>query len=270
MKRTVLRSGASTAAMLVALAAFVSFGTSSAAAPSMKVTTTDTPPAGGVTAVGALFASGATGHTCTASVVDSPKGDLLITAAHCVSGTAAGMTFVPDLSTGSEPYGAWPVVAAYGAPAWIDGGDTQDDFAFLVVAPNVVNGKSVEIQSLTGGNVLASAPASGTDLTVTGYNSSSDDAANCTAAVYSDGGFPAFNCAGYADGTSGSPWLLPTAHGDAVVGVIGGLHQGGCYATTSYTAAFGAATKQAYQQAVEGAPPSKFPSAGSDGCTTGM
>jgi hypothetical protein len=41
--------------------------------------------------VGALFttSSGQLGkHFCTASVVDSPAGDLLMTAAHCVTGTS--------------------------------------------------------------------------------------------------------------------------------------------------------------------------------------
>jgi hypothetical protein len=52
----------------------------------------------GTPAVGALFtaSAGQLGrHFCTASVVDSPAGDLLITAAHCVTGTAGTIDFVP-------------------------------------------------------------------------------------------------------------------------------------------------------------------------------
>ncbi|HEX4704070.1 MAG TPA: hypothetical protein VH352_18225, partial [Pseudonocardiaceae bacterium] len=75
--------------------------TQDAAAP----TTTDapaapTPDAGsteplgpGVPTVGALFtvdANGLSAHYCTASVVDSPAGDLVITAAHCIHNGAGG------------------------------------------------------------------------------------------------------------------------------------------------------------------------------------
>ena len=52
----------------------------------------------GTPAVGALFtaSAGRLGqHFCTASVVDSPAGDLLITAAHCVTGTSGTIEFVP-------------------------------------------------------------------------------------------------------------------------------------------------------------------------------
>jgi hypothetical protein len=53
--------------------------------------------------------------------------------------------------------------------------------------------------------------------------------------VYYTDGFPSFDCAGFADGVSGGPWLS----GDRVVGAIGGLHQGGCSSSTSFTSAFG-------------------------------
>src|SRR5580704_5562537 len=48
------------------------------------------------------------GHFCTASVVDSPQGDLVMTAAHCVSGLGAGQfAFVPGFRDGRTPYGVW-------------------------------------------------------------------------------------------------------------------------------------------------------------------
>ncbi len=57
----------------------------------------------------------------------------------------------------------------------------------------------------------------------------------CTAKVYFEGVYPAFNCNPYIGGTSGSPWLAPTPEGVMVVGLIAGLHQGGCYTYTSYS-----------------------------------
>ena len=57
----------------------------------------------GTPAVGALFttSAGKLGqHFCTASVVDSPAGDLVITAAHCVTGTSGTVDFVPGYNRG--------------------------------------------------------------------------------------------------------------------------------------------------------------------------
>lgn len=62
----------------------------------------------GVATVGALFAESSgklSSHFCTASVVDSPHGDLAITAAHCVTGTSGQIAFVPGYANGTEPYG---------------------------------------------------------------------------------------------------------------------------------------------------------------------
>ena len=55
-------------------------------------------PFGGTPAIGALFtfSGGKLGtHFCTASVIQSPDGDLLVTAAHCVTGTTGAIAFVP-------------------------------------------------------------------------------------------------------------------------------------------------------------------------------
>src|SRR5208337_4757138 len=97
-------------------------------------------------------------HTCTASVVDSSAGDLLITAAHCISGTAHGYSFVPGYHDGIEPFGSWTVVRAYGAPEWLAAQAPQRDFAFLVVAPHDVNGGTERIQDVTGAYQLGTAP----------------------------------------------------------------------------------------------------------------
>src|ERR1700684_117423 len=71
-------------------------------------------PGAAVPVVGALFtvSDGKLGsHFCTASVVDSPAGDMLVTAAHCLTGYSltapAGIAFVPGYSQGATPYGIW-------------------------------------------------------------------------------------------------------------------------------------------------------------------
>ena len=189
-----------------------------------------------------MFLPGRLEHTCTASVVDSRARDLLITAAHCISGSANGYVFVPGYHDGVKPLGSWTVVGAYGAPGWIVRQDQQDDFAFLVVAPRVIGGHLRQIQDVTGAYTLATAPAAGDQVTVPAYALGFDDMpVTCTTHVYYVAAFPAFNCTPYPDGTSGAPWLRHRKNGWAIVGVIGGLHQGGCHAWTSYSAPFGSA-----------------------------
>ena len=61
--------------------------------------------------VGALFVrAGSTDHFCTASVVDSPAKDLLITAAHCINGGdgdgyTQDIVFIPDYRDGGAGKG---------------------------------------------------------------------------------------------------------------------------------------------------------------------
>lgn len=225
---------------------------------------------GSVPTVGPLFFDGlANGHDCSASVVASPSRDLVLTAAHCISGTGAGVLFVPGYLDGQQPYGVWTVTGAYVDPSWIAGGDTQHDFAILRVAPQVRGGHVVRLQSVTGANVLSFAPRSGTALTIPAYPGGVNDAPiSCAVTSYQFTGYPAFNCHGYVGGTSGSPFLVATGHSRVkkVVGLIGGLHQGGCEEDTSYSSAFGIDVLKLWVRATLRAKPDVLPQAGGDGC----
>jgi hypothetical protein len=107
----------------------------------------------------------------------------------------------------------------------------------------------------------------GTDVTVPAFALGADDSVHsCTAPVGSRDGFPSFTCAGYPDGTSGAPFLRREGGLDEVVGVIGGLHQGGCTSTVSYSAPFTAATLRLLAQVESGLTPSVLPTRPSDGC----
>ena len=221
--------------------------------------------------VGPLFPPGSSTHTCTASVVASPTGNLLITATHCIAGNAKGYTFAPGYHDGVEPFGLWTVTGAYGSPEWISRRSPELDFAFLAVAPRFQHGHLHQIQAVTGANRLGTAPPSGTTVTVPAYAIGTHDRPlTCTARVYYAGVYPAFNCNPYVDGTSGAPWLRRGPRGSVVVGVIGGLHQGGCEPWTSYTAPFGSVTLRTYAAAARGSRTPSFPGPESDGCTTGL
>jgi V8-like Glu-specific endopeptidase len=238
------------------------------------------PPAGtkkatvfrGTATVGALFDSATSKtHFCTASVVASPHGNVLITAAHCVNGGAKGWSFAPGFRRGVSPYGRWRVTGAYFDPQWIAHQNPRRDYAFLTVAPKPIKGVPTEIQTVTGANRLGLGPRRGETVTVPAYpRGRANDPVTCTAPVYFDGVFPAFNCTPYVDGTSGSPWLAATPNGRAVVGLIAGLHQGGCFPYTSYSPPLGSHARAAYRLAVAGAKPEIGPKAGSDGCSTGL
>jgi V8-like Glu-specific endopeptidase len=225
-------------------------------------------PSTNVPQVGALYANGrATRHGCTASVVHSSHGDTLITAAHCVSGNAAGMVFVPGQRGAQKPYGSWTVTAAHLAARWVSRQDPDDDVAFLTVAPHVVNGVKTEIEQVTGAFSLGATPGRGVRVTVTGYPAgTTNDAITCATTTYLTRSYPSFDCRGYVSGTSGSPWLRVTASGTQIVGVIGGLNQGGCYDYTSYSSPLARDAKDSYRRAAEHAAADVAPQPGGDGC----
>jgi V8-like Glu-specific endopeptidase len=108
--------------------------------------------------VGALFteSDGKLGpHFCTASVVQSTRGDLAVTAAHCVTGRTGQIVFVPGYSAGKEPYGVWAVTAVYTDRAWESAGNVDDDFAFLPLAGS---SSGEPIEKVTGAEKLAINP----------------------------------------------------------------------------------------------------------------
>ena len=95
-------------------------------------------PSGGTAAVGALVTVDGSGrlgtHFCSASVVDSPAGNLVITAAHCLAGRTPGeFAFVPGYDDGRAPYGVWAVARAITDDRWRSSSDPDDDVAFLQV-----------------------------------------------------------------------------------------------------------------------------------------
>lgn len=219
---------------------------------------------GQTTTIGALFDISPSGqlenHFCTASVVDSPAGDLAVTAAHCLHGQVLGqVVFVPDYSAGHMPYGIWTVTQVIEDHRWRNSADPDDDFAFLVLAQA---GSTVPLQKLTGGESLGISAPANRPVTVAGYPDTAETMVSCenTAAPFSATQLQ-FDCDGFTDGTSGSPLLAEgvpvgatgeaaTDGVDMVIGVIGGYEQGGYTASVSYAARFLADFAALYQRAV--------------------
>jgi V8-like Glu-specific endopeptidase len=206
----------------------------------------------GTPAVGALLEGGPHGnHFCTASVVNSPAQDVIITAAHCVSRFASdpqSITFVPGYNDGQAPHGAWTVTRIFSTPSWQSDGDQDDDVAFLTVQGPVQ--KYTGAETLPGSTQPGSGGA-GTVVRVIGYPDGASSPVTCQNRV----GMVSptqmeFDCKSFTDGTSGGPFLTGinavTGTG-TIIGVIGGYQQGGDTPDVSYSPVFGPDVQALYR-----------------------
>ncbi|GAA2791874.1 trypsin-like peptidase domain-containing protein [Kitasatospora paracochleata] len=209
--------------------------------------------------VGAVFTSGADGdHFCTASVVDSPGRNLIVTAAHCLADPGAGartrgdLVFVPGYRDGDTPNGVWQLGTVTVDPSWESSGNQDMDVAFATVQP--LNGQ--QVQQVLGANKLGTDRGYQLPVKVTGYPSSGDAPITCANNTTEQSPTQLrIDCPDYTGGTSGSPWVTdldPATHTGTVVGVIGGYQEGGDTPDTSYSSYFGDQVQALYQQATTG------------------
>lgn len=198
--------------------------------------------------VGAMFLGQLNGpRMCTASVVASPHRNLLVTAAHCVTtaehSTYDGLVFAPGYRDGKAPYDVWPVTSVTVDPRWLDNEDPEYDVAFLTV--DTLRGRQIE--DVLGGNPLGDYEGFGLPVSVTGYPNESTQPITCrTVTTMQSSTQQRFDCTGYTDGTSGSPWLTQSG---SVIGVIGGYQQGGDSDDVSYSITFDDRVSALYQKA---------------------
>jgi hypothetical protein len=210
--------------------------------------------------VGAFFFDGLRLHSCTGSVVHSKGGNLVLTAAHCLSGGSPA-TFVPGFAGHAAPVDLWTVDTVYFDPRWLA---TKDPSADYVIA-RVSGTGTVSLESHVGSAlVLGTAPAPGSRVKLIGYPAGVGGLPiGCQASTgITDRGFPSLACEGMVNGTSGAPWVS----GTAVVGLIGGLDGGGCAEDMSYSAPFDEHTAQLLARAEAGGPGDHVPSDYEDAC----
>jgi hypothetical protein len=210
--------------------------------------------------VGAVFLGGADLHACTGSVLHSPGGNLVLTAAHCLTpGVTA--TFVPGFARNATPADFWTVDVLYLDPRWVAAKDPLADYAIVRVSR--ADGGSVE--SRVGRALsLGAAPAQGSPVRVVAYPAGVGGLpVGCQVRTrMADGGYPELPCVGMAAGTSGAPWIS----GSSVTGVIGGLHGGGCAENVSYSPPFDQHITALLARAEAGGPGDAAPSAYDDEC----
>jgi V8-like Glu-specific endopeptidase len=215
----------------------------------------------GVAAVGTLFRVGQAGagqHYCTGSVVNSPAGDLVLTAAHCVTTndsieSPGTLEFAPGWADGTAPYGTWRVAQVYTDANWRASQDPDDDVAFLKLAPAT---DGVPIENITGAETLGTGWPAHTYVRVIGYPDGANQPVWCENRA--DSFSPTqleFDCGGYPTGTSGGPFLAgasSTTGEGTVIGVIGGYEQGGDTPSVSYSVVFGPAVASLFRTAEAG------------------
>ena len=198
--------------------------------------------------IGALFGeSGGLegGHFCTASVVHSKRGNLIVTAAHCAgSGT---LWFAPGYRDGKAPYGVWKVTKTFVGDRWSGGQDEDSDVAFATVES--IGG--VEVESIVGANRFVTGHETGaTAVTVTGYPDSQESPITCTNRPTAHSRTQQrIDCPSFTSGTSGSPWV--NGYGE-VVGILGGHEQGGSTPDVSYSVVLGREAADLYRAASAG------------------
>jgi Trypsin-like peptidase domain len=209
--------------------------------------------------VGAIFFGGSDLHGCTGSVVHSAAGDLALTAAHCL-GPGISAALVPGFAGKAEPADTWTVDQVYLDPRWVTAKDPRADYAIVRVSR--ADGGSIETQ-VGSALSLGAAPAVGSPVSVIAYPAGiGGTPIGCQASIRDVDGYPELPCAGLADGTSGAPWIS----GSTVVGVIGGLHGGGCAENLSYSAPFDEHTTELLTRAEAGGPGDVPPAAFDDEC----
>jgi len=174
---------------------------------------------------------------CTASVVNSSHGDLLLTAAHCLGKVPVSqMVFIPYYHGGTSPFGEYRVTSQTFPRRWFPGGNISRDYAFLTVSGNV--------QARAGAEKLGTSYPLPRSARLEGYSLSGDPVV-CTgqpSSVARAGRKQLkFDCPGFSDASSGGPFLTRIAQKSGlgtIVGVIGGYQEGGGSTSVSYSSPF--------------------------------
>jgi hypothetical protein len=227
---------------LVALAVIVAFGVGAAV---LVHDAGDTKHGwnGESTAVGALILRR---HPfCTASIVNSPGGNLIITAAHCLGRRLAStLMFAPYYTHKQAPLGEWHVTGQVFPVGWFPYGNINEDFAFLTVRGDV--------QARAGAERLGYSWPVPSSVRVEGYS----PAGKLTICSRRPGTIVAagqqqlsFACPGYASASSGGPFLADIDGRSGVgiiVGIIGGYQKSGKTSAVSYSSPFGAVLHHLY------------------------
>ncbi|MGW1895556.1 trypsin-like serine peptidase [Streptomyces sp. NPDC002004] len=176
-------------------------------------------------------------HKCSASVVESPGHNLVLTAGHCSGGKAV---FVPwyrtEYSLDKQTYGFYRISDWFVDNRYVHNSKkpvSDLDFAFGRLTPSQ-SGK--QAQDVVGANKLLRTPAYLNKVTMVGYPNRShnpeDHAVRCPTQTEALPGFYQIQakCRGMWGGVSGGPWFSKVdwdAGTGEIIGNVGGYNGGG-------------------------------------------
>ncbi|GAB3960892.1 hypothetical protein GCM10029978_011590 [Actinoallomurus acanthiterrae] len=178
-------------------------------------------------------------------MINASQQNLLLTAAHCLYDPDkhrwnSNVAFVPGYSAGHRPHGVWPIWMMAVDKRWTGNTDQDLDFGFAAV-----NGR---IAHTLGYNTIWINEGFHRWVTIIGYPSRAhnhnppDKPIQCTNYTFKQAKYQqGFDCKGFYNGTSGSPWMLSydsRRQTGYVIGALGGYQRGGAYDWRSYSAVF--------------------------------
>jgi V8-like Glu-specific endopeptidase len=160
---------------------------------------------------------------CSGSLVNSPAENVVITAGHCVYGTAGGelpagetwhsnWVFAPDYSNGYAPYGYWTARQLWTLTNYVNNGDEQDDLGAAILNPNYYGENAV---ALLGGQGIAWNEPSSQYVYDFGYPAESPFNGQTLQECNGEAGWNGWwwvdmemlTC-NFTGGSSGGPWLM--------------------------------------------------------------
>ncbi len=204
-------------------------------------------------------------YQCSGSVIDSPAGDVVLTAGHCVIEPETGVVaesviFIPGYRETVEPYGDFAASSFVTTPEWSSTAGTADpyeagDLALLVLAPNAETGESVE--ATVGALSIAFEQSREQTYTQWGYPGESPyDGevlySHTTPYAGVDFAYPAAVrpikiASDFTAGASGGPWTVGPASAPTVLSLTDYYYEGDTHHL--YGAYFGAAARKVYETA---------------------
>jgi V8-like Glu-specific endopeptidase len=204
-------------------------------------------------------------YQCSGSVIDSPAGDVVLTAGHCVidpetGAVAESVIFDPGYRETVKPYGDFAASSFVTTPEWSSTAGTSDpyeagDLALLVLAPNAETGESVE--ATVGALSIAFEQAREQTYTQWGYPGESPyDGevlySHTTPYAGVDLAYPAAVrpikiASDFTAGASGGPWTVGPPSAPTVLSLTDYYYEGDAHHL--YGAYFGSAARKVYETA---------------------
>jgi hypothetical protein len=204
-------------------------------------------------------------YQCSGSVIDSPAGDVVLTAGHCVidpetGAVAESVIFDPGYREGVKPYGDFAASSFVTTPEWSSTAGTSDpdeagDLALLVLASSTKTGQSVE--ATVGALAIAFEQAREQTYTQWGYPGESPYNgeilySHTTPYAGVDTTFPPAErpikiASDFTAGASGGPWTIGPASAPTVLSLTDYYYEAD--PRHLYGAYFGSAARNVYETA---------------------